>query len=79
MLAEEEIALPCPYCRGEICRPLAWFKQPYFTCPECGGGLAAGQFAPLVEELEQAFEASIEEMVQGRPSGCSCGCGKPGR
>jgi len=77
--AEEQIALECPYCRAEIYRPLAWFKQTFCTCPACGGGLTAGQFAPIVEELEQAFEASVEEMLRGKP-GCGCGgdCGKAG-
>jgi len=70
---EEEVALECPYCRGEICRPLAWFKQAYFTCPACGGGLAAAQFASIVGELEQAFDESVEEMLRGTPG---CGCGK---
>jgi hypothetical protein len=70
---EERITLSCPYCRGEIDRPLAWFKQTWFTCPACGGGLSADQFAPLVAELEAAFEASIAEMVHGKP-GCGCGC-----
>lgn len=73
MLTEERIALECPYCRGEIYRPLGWFKQTYFTCPACGGGLTAGQFAPLVDELEQSFETTVTEMVQGKPS-CGCGC-----
>jgi len=71
--SEEAVALECPYCSGEIFRPLAWFKQDYFTCPACGGGLAAAQFAPLVEELEQAFDESVEEMLRGKPG---CGCGK---
>lgn len=75
MPSEEQIVLECPYCRGEIHQPLSWFKQAYCTCPACGGGLAAGQFAPLIDELEQAFEASVAEMVQGKPS-CGCGCGK---
>ncbi len=75
MPSQERIALECPYCRGEIYQPLAWFKQAYFTCPACGGGLAAGQFAPIVEELERAFEASVEEMLLGKPG---CGCGKAG-
>jgi hypothetical protein len=70
---EERITLECPYCRGEIYRPLGWFRQPYFTCPACGGGLAADQFAVLVAELEEAFEASVAEMVHGKP-GCGCGC-----
>jgi transcription initiation factor IIE alpha subunit len=75
--AEEEIALECPYCQEDIYQPLGWFKQTYFTCPACGGGLAAGQFETLITELEEAFEATVEQMVQGEPSGGGC-CGKDG-
>jgi transcription initiation factor IIE alpha subunit len=73
---QENVTLDCPYCRNEIHRPLIWFKQAFFTCPACGGGLTAAQFATIVAELEQAFEETIEEMVRG-PRGCGgCGCGK---
>lgn len=68
----ETVSLDCPYCKITITRPLAWFQQPYSTCPGCAGGLSAAQFAPLVAELEDAFDASIDEMVAGRPGhGCS--------
>jgi len=70
----EIITLDCPYCRAPLHQPLSWFKQTYFTCPACGGGLAAGQFEAIIGELEAAFDASIEEMLQGRP-GCGCGSG----
>ena len=70
----EIITLDCPYCRVDIRQPLAWFKQAYFTCPACGGGLTEGQFAGIVADLEAAFDASIDEMLQGR-SGCNCGSG----
>jgi hypothetical protein len=73
--SEEVIALECPYCRKAIRQPLNWFKQRYSTCPACGGGLAADQFAPLIAELEQAFDASVDEMIQGKHS---CGCGQGG-
>ncbi|MHB1399435.1 MAG: hypothetical protein ACYDAI_17850 [Trichloromonadaceae bacterium] len=73
MLADEEIALECPYCRGEIYRPLSWFKQPYSTCPACGGGLAAGQFDVVVAEIEEAFESRVADMVEGQ-KGCGCNC-----
>lgn len=73
MLADEEIALECPYCRAEIYRPLSWFKQPYNTCPACDGGLAASQFDTLVAEIEEALEARVAEMVAG-PKGCGCNC-----
>ena len=79
MFAEEIIALACPYCRASLIQPLSWFKQSYATCPVCAGGIAAGQFAPMIEELEQAFDASVEEMILGTPAnGCGCdsgGCG----
>lgn len=79
MYSEEMIALDCPYCQASLIQPLSWFKQSYATCPVCAGGIAAGQFAPLVETLEQAFDASVEEMILGTSSsGCGCnssGCG----
>jgi transcription initiation factor IIE alpha subunit len=74
---EEEIALECPYCQEDIFQPLRWFKQTYFTCPACGGGLAAGQFETLITELEEAFEATVEQMVQGEPAGGCCGSSGP--
>lgn len=73
MLANEEIALECPYCKGEIYRPLAWFKQAYNSCPSCEGGLAASQFDATVAEIEAAFESSVAEMVVGQ-KGCGCNC-----
>jgi len=79
MFAEEMIALECPYCRASLIQPLSWFKQSYVNCPACAGGIAAGQFTPLIEELERAFDASVEEMILGTPdNGCGCdsdGCG----
>lgn len=74
MPTEEHVALECPYCRGEIYRPLKWFKQAYFTCPGCDGGLTADQFTAIVGDLEQAFEETIDEMMQDIP-GCGCNCG----
>lgn len=73
MSNEEEIVLDCPNCHGALARPLSWFKQTYFTCPACGGGLAAAQFATLIDELEQAFEESTATMLRGAESGCGCG------
>jgi len=79
MATEEIISLDCPYCQASIIQPLSWFKQTYATCPNCKGGLAAAQFALRVDELEQALDASVEEMVMGPPeSSCDCaagGCG----
>ena len=79
MYPEEMIALDCPYCQACLIKPLSWFKQSYATCPVCAGGIAAGQFATLVEALEQAFDASVEETILGtRSGGCGCnsgGCG----
>lgn len=71
MFTIEEIALDCPYCKGEIYRPLAWFKQAYFSCPACGGGLASSQFNRQLVEIEQALEASIDDRVKGSRV---CGC-----
>jgi hypothetical protein len=71
---EEHVALECPCCRGEIYRPLNWFKQTYFTCPACGVGLSAGQFATIVGDLEQTIDDTIAEMMQGK-TGCNCGGG----
>jgi peptide subunit release factor 1 (eRF1) len=72
---EETIVLECPYCQAELARPMNWFKQTYFTCPACGGGLAAGQFAALIDELEQALEESTARMLKGDEPGCGCGGG----
>lgn len=73
---QETIILPCPYCQGELDQPLAWFKQTYFTCPHCQGGLTTTQFETLLQEIEAAFDASIEEMLVGRGDhGCGCGSG----
>lgn len=73
MPTEETIALECPCCRAPIYRPLTWFKQTYATCPECGGGVSATQFEAQVRELEEAFDASIEEMVKGTKGHGCCG------
>jgi len=76
---EEVITLECPYCRAAISQPLGWFKQTYATCPACEGGLSSSQFAIVIDEIEQAFDASIDEMILGKPScGCDCGGGKHG-
>ncbi|AJF06552.1 hypothetical protein GSUB_08285 [Geoalkalibacter subterraneus] len=72
---EKNICLECPYCGEAIHRPLSWFKQTYFTCPACEQGLAAAQFSEIVDEIEEALDAQIEEMIQGsgeKKSGC-CG------
>lgn len=65
VLAEEMIALDCPYCGVTLHHPLGWFKRPYFTCPACDRGLASAQFEKIIAELEQAMDKSIEEMVLG--------------
>jgi len=73
---DELVSLDCPACRGNIHRPLNWFKQGGFTCPACGGRLTAFQFAAIVGELEQAFEKTVEEMLRGERR-CDCnGCEK---
>lgn len=80
MLAETKIALACPYCNETIYATISWFKKTYSTCPACDKGLAAGQFATVISDLEHAMDENIEEMINGAPqSGCcgnksSCGC-----
>lgn len=70
---ETNLALDCPYCGEQIYESLNWFKKTYSTCPHCDKGLAAGQFAAAVTDLEQAMEANIEEMVHGQSEGGCCG------
>lgn len=70
---EPHIALDCPYCKEPIYATLSWFKQAYFTCPNCDKGLADGQFAVAVTALEDAMDASIEEMINGQTGGGCCG------
>jgi hypothetical protein len=72
--AEPKIALDCPYCGASIYETLSWFKKTYSTCPSCDKGLAADQFSAVLADLEQAMDASIEEMVHGTSHGCCC-CG----
>lgn len=83
MFEEENVSLCCPYCGGDIEKPLSFFRKTYSTCPLCGRGLSAGQFATLVDSLDVAFDAGIEEMVRGEGSGCGCSregcCGKDQR
>lgn len=76
MSAEERISLDCPYCGAEIYETLSWFKKTYSTCPACQKGLSAGQFAAVIEEIEQALDAEIEAMVKGKPEAGCCGHGK---
>jgi len=76
VINEEPVVLDCPYCKKGIDRPLSWFQQPYFTCPACGGGLNADQFAAIVAELDRAFEETVDHMLQGE-DGCRCGGCKP--
>ena len=73
MHAEPNIALDCPYCRETIYAALSWFKQTYSSCPHCEQGLAAGQFAAVIADLEQAMDESIEELLHGPASGGCCG------
>jgi len=72
MHTEPNIALDCPSCREPIYAALSWFKQTYSTCPHCQQGLASGQFAASIADLEQAMDESIEEMLYGTVSGCCC-------
>jgi hypothetical protein len=68
----EKISLPCPTCQAAIYRPLSWFRRVYGTCPHCGAGLAAAQFAQLLDAIEREFDARIEELLGDR--GCAGGC-----
>ncbi|KIH77089.1 hypothetical protein SAMN05660860_00406 [Geoalkalibacter ferrihydriticus] len=74
MLKESKIALDCPYCKETIYQPLSWFEKDYSTCPTCGKGLAAGQFAAAVNEIKQAQDACVDDLFSVQ-SGSSC-CGK---
>ena len=73
MPLEPKIVLACPYCNESIYETLCWFKKAYATCPACDKGLAAGQFATIISGLEQAMDASIEEMINGAPRTSCCG------
>jgi hypothetical protein len=71
--SEPKIELACPYCNESIYAALSWFKKAYSTCPACDKGLAAGQFAPVISDLEHAMDASSEEMIFGAPHNSCCG------
>lgn len=73
MQTEEMIALDCPNCGAALYRPLAWFKKTYGTCPACGGGVAAKQFAAALMSIELELDASVEEMLRGRSATGCCG------
>ncbi len=73
MYTEPNITLDCPYCNEAIHETLSWFKTTYFTCPACDQGLAADQFATVIADLEEAMDASIEEMLNGQPNSSCCG------
>ncbi len=73
MHAEPNIALDCPACRETIYAALSWFKQTFSSCPHCEQGLAADQFAAIIDDLEQAMDESIEELLHGPASGGCCG------
>ncbi len=73
MSLEPKVSLDCPYCKAAIYETLSWFKKDYSSCPACDQGLAAGQFAAVVANLEQAMAASIEEMINGKPESSCCG------
>ena len=71
----EMISLPCPNCQAAIYRPLAWFRRTYGSCPHCGGGLAADQFAELLDAIEQEFDARIDDLLgDGGDHACAGGC-----
>jgi len=73
LTTEPKIDLTCPYCNASIYATISWFKKDYSTCPACDQGLAAGQFAAVISDLEQAMDASVEEMIYGAPQTSCCG------
>jgi len=72
VVVEEIITLDCPCCQTAISQPLSWFKKTYSTCPHCGGGLAASQFAAQLVAIEEALDTAVDEMVRGVPSSGGC-------
>lgn len=82
MSTEEMISLECPYCQGEIYRPLTWFKAENFPCPACGKALKAADFATIIAALEEEMDAYHAELINGEtpPTAGCCGskghCGK---
>ncbi|MDT8421712.1 MAG: hypothetical protein RQ754_14895 [Desulfuromonadales bacterium] len=73
MSLEPRIELACPYCHAAIYETIRWFKKTYSTCPACEQGLAAGQFAAVISDLEQAMDEHSEEMINGAPHAGCCG------
>lgn len=73
MSLEPKINLACPYCNESIYETFSWFKKAYSTCPACDKGLAAGQFAAVISDLEQAIDANVEEMIYGVQETSCCG------
>ncbi|WP_321365964.1 hypothetical protein [uncultured Desulfuromusa sp.] len=73
MSLDPKINLACPYCDESIYETLNWFKKPYSTCPACDKGLAAGQFADIINALEQAMDTRIEEMMNDASHTTCCG------
>lgn len=72
MSTPEMIALPCPNCQASLYHPLAWFRSNDNTCPQCGGGISPDQFAPLLNAIEEEFDARIDELLQEKT--CDGGC-----
>lgn len=72
MFLEETITLDCPCCLAAISQSLSWFRKTYSTCPHCGGGLAASQFAAQLNVIEEAFDDAVDEMVRGVPAAGGC-------
>lgn len=78
MKDESKIALDCPECGALIYETAAWFCKSFSTCPECEKPLRREQFDVVIHDLEQAFDARIEEMMsEVTPGGC-CGSQKKG-
>jgi hypothetical protein len=75
---QSRIALDCPLCGESIYQPLSWFKKAYSTCPACDMSIPAARFDALLNDLEQAFDQRIDEMLtddQPQAGGC-CGSKK---
>lgn len=73
MQDESHIALDCPYCGSSIHETVGWFRKPYSTCPSCEKGIAAEQFAPALNDLEQAMDEEIDRMLSPEPERGGCG------
>ncbi|PLY03368.1 MAG: hypothetical protein C0623_01565 [Desulfuromonas sp.] len=77
MLEESRISLECPHCGDSIYQAMRWFRRDYRSCPHCDKPIPAGYFDATLNQLEQAFDQGVEEMMQPETGGC-CGSKKGG-